>query len=337
MTYGIWIGPDVELPGSDVHFPPVENGLDYLCSVVDHLIKAEGERVSARDLKYAVLHLQSAAEVLLKARLQREHWSLIFKDPGSATREKFEAGDFESCTIVGAVSRLRDIVGLGLSDKDVKALNGLTKSRNALQHYGLSTSGPAMEARAAEVLDFLVGFLDEQFLLEMGEDERELIDTHYMNRIRGGLSDIQAFVKKRMNRLRSELEENSPRVVSCPQCFQYALLVDGERNRCHFCGIDWGDRAVQRVAHGLFFESLRVCPKCDMETLVMGVPTAYDPDFAMNLCFACGEDFENLEECRRCPRLFIPNNRGEDVCDDCVAGRADDEMMSYYARLDGDG
>lgn len=74
----------VEHPGSEVFFPPVPNGLDYLVSVVEHLESGD-ERVSARDLKYAVLHLAAGAEVLLKAWLPLEHWSLVFKDPGHRT------------------------------------------------------------------------------------------------------------------------------------------------------------------------------------------------------------------------------------------------------------
>ncbi|MGJ3558659.1 hypothetical protein ACR6C2_05390 [Streptomyces sp. INA 01156] len=68
----------------------MENGIDYLRSVVDHLTEADPP--TPRALKYAVLHLQAAAEVLLKSRLLREHWSLVFKEPGAATRKKFEAG-----------------------------------------------------------------------------------------------------------------------------------------------------------------------------------------------------------------------------------------------------
>ncbi|MDQ0604807.1 hypothetical protein QF037_009152 [Streptomyces canus] len=61
---------------------------------------------------YAVLHLQAAAEVLLKARLLREHWSLVFKNPGQASEHRFLDGDFESCGIDATVRRLRQIVGL---------------------------------------------------------------------------------------------------------------------------------------------------------------------------------------------------------------------------------
>lgn len=70
----------------DVDFPPIQNGIDYLLSVTNHL--THGDPPEPRDLKYAILHLQAAVEVLLKARLQREHWSQVFKNPGAATRAR---------------------------------------------------------------------------------------------------------------------------------------------------------------------------------------------------------------------------------------------------------
>jgi hypothetical protein len=54
-------------PGLRGALPPVDNGLDYLVSVVDHL---RGEEVGRRELKYAVVHLQAAVECLLKYRLE---------------------------------------------------------------------------------------------------------------------------------------------------------------------------------------------------------------------------------------------------------------------------
>ncbi|MFD5074512.1 hypothetical protein [Streptomyces sp. NPDC058371] len=53
-------------PGGGVDFPPVENGLDYLLSVVEHLARPPQD-MTPRHLKYAVLHLQAATEVLLKS------------------------------------------------------------------------------------------------------------------------------------------------------------------------------------------------------------------------------------------------------------------------------
>ncbi|MGW4184288.1 hypothetical protein ACWEK2_19150 [Streptomyces albidoflavus] len=57
----------------------MRNGIDLPLSAFDHLSQRNGEP-GARGLKYSVLHLQAAVEALLKARLIREHWSLVFSD-----------------------------------------------------------------------------------------------------------------------------------------------------------------------------------------------------------------------------------------------------------------
>ncbi|MER8062815.1 MULTISPECIES: hypothetical protein [unclassified Streptomyces] len=115
-------------------FPPVRNGVDYLVSVVDHLHHGKYEYLPrpSRDLKYAVLHLQAAAEVLLKARLQRVHWSLVFKEPGTASLKKFREGDFESCSADATVLRLRQIAGVQISQRDQKALKDLATVKTAM-------------------------------------------------------------------------------------------------------------------------------------------------------------------------------------------------------------
>jgi hypothetical protein len=61
----------------ELAFSPLENGLDYLQSVVDGLA---GDPTK-RDLKYAVLHLSAGIEVLAKYRLHREHWTLVSASP----------------------------------------------------------------------------------------------------------------------------------------------------------------------------------------------------------------------------------------------------------------
>jgi hypothetical protein len=313
-----------------VHFPPIENGLDYLCSVVDHLVKTGDETPGPRDLKYAVLHLQAAVEVLLKARLQAEDWTLVFKVPSTAARAKFESAEFESCSTGETLARLRNIVGLEFAEKDVTALNNLRGDRNALQHYGLTVSGPAIEARAGHVLDFLVGFLDEQLLSTLDASVVDRLERDYTGRIRSGLGEIRAFVKNRMNRLRPELDPWSPCVVQCHQCNQFALLVDGQANRCHFCGIDWGEQAAPGLAGvlGTFRTPVR-CPGCGENELVRGVVTAYRGE-EVHLCFACSEEFGSLAECAGCELPFVPQEE-ESLCSTCFDEEHYSQMQHFYA------
>ncbi|MFD4481481.1 hypothetical protein ACFWPU_35950 [Streptomyces sp. NPDC058471] len=305
----------LEQPGSDVDFPPIANGLDYLLSVITSLADDE-ERVSARDLKYAVLHLQAAAEVLLKYRLQQEHWTLVFADPGKARREELADGSLTSCTPAQTVDRLRHVVGLPVGDRDAAALTKLAKTRNALQHYGLTDRARAVEARTAEVLDFLVRFLDEQLLPALGDEDRQRT-TEDMRTIRDGLSRIQGFVTRRLQRLRAKLETCRHRTLACPNCDQWALVVaddTDDASKCWFCTSRFD--TLTYVTYVDTIATYRGCPGCDNRTLVCGALTAASPDVPVDLCFSCGETFPTLRRCLRCTRLLPPHS-SEEVCAAC--------------------
>lgn len=310
----------------DVHFPPIPNGLDYLRSVVDRLA---GEP-TARDLKYAVLHLQSATEVLLKARLQREHWSLVIREPGRANRAKFDKGQFESCGTTEAMSRLRGIVGIEISEENAREIEDLAKARNALQHYGLTASAQAVEARAAKVLDILLDFITEHLLPGLHGEDAEHTEQA-MEDIRFQLNEMKAFIESRMGRLRSELEPYAEQTVACPQCRQFAMVTDIPLI-CRFCGVLYGDKA-ERLASGYAEDVLgedaysvyqdgglppvRVCPECGSESLVLKALTAASPGAPTPLCFCCGTRFNELRDCvGGCANVRTEDE--PDLCPDCI-------------------
>lgn len=326
----------VEADGAarEVDFPPILNGVDYLISVVDLLGRRKGDLSphdpSPRDLKYAVLHLQAASEVLLKERLRAEHWSLVVKDAGKTDQQKFLKGEFESATHTETVRRLVDVVGIRITAEEKKALGDLAKTRNALQHWGLTESAPAIEARAAEVLDFLIGFLDDELLDELSAVQVADIDKE-MTHVREGLNGIRAYVKSRMDRLRVELEGMEDHTVTCPACMQLALVIQLEHEpaECHFCARLWDDATalVKDYAYeildfscGSFLEGqsgiTAECTCCGMETLVSGAHTAANPEQPVNICFNCAGVFDLLASCTRCTRLFVPEEE-ELVCSDC--------------------
>jgi hypothetical protein len=313
-----------------VHFPPIANGIDYLQSVVNHL----ADELTVRDLKYAVLHLQSATEVLLKARLQQEHWSLVFKDPGKADRVRFENGEFESCGTAEAISRLRGIVGIVVSEKDTKEITQLAKWRNALQHYGLSVAAPAVESRAAQVLDILLRFITDHLVPGLSGGEAEFADEG-IYAVRSRLAKIQAFIKTRMDRLRPELEPYAAQTIACPECSQPALplVVDGPLS-CRFCEETWA--TPEQLAHHyarivlnpnayVDFESggdgslRRTCPDCRSELLVLEARTTAAPDRPSPLCFSCGNSYEELVACEYgCGSVVVPTKDGRrDLCPMC--------------------
>ncbi|MGW4086941.1 hypothetical protein ACWEGS_28315 [Streptomyces sp. NPDC004822] len=245
--------------------------MDYLDRAVAGLTEG-ATPPSERDLKYAVLHLQAATEVLLKARLIGEHWSLVFRKISDADIEKFKRGDFDSCTTDETIDRLAKIAQVEVSNKARDAIAKLAKDRNALMHYGHTGSAYVVEARAAQVLDFLLQFvngelrpmLDREFqkLFQLRNSEGTVSPTKVyralespevqrvhrelqavddtMAELRLKLGRIEKLVDKRMKDLAGELNALKSRTVHCPDCRQMALVVreeptESEPVACRFC------------------------------------------------------------------------------------------------------
>ncbi|WP_411090428.1 hypothetical protein [Streptomyces sp. 049-1] len=246
--------------------------MDYLDRAVAGLTEG-ATPPSERDLKYAVLHLQAATEVLLKARLIGEHWSLAFRKINDADLEKFKRGDFESCNTDETIDRLSKIAQVEVSTKAREAITKLAKDRNALMHYGHTGSAYVVEARAAQVLDFLLGFINDELRpmldgefkkhfhsgwdgkksltpakvyqklesLELKGVHRELqaVDET-MAELRLKLGRIEKLVDKRMKDLAGGLNSVRHRTVHCPDCRQMALVLGEDQGvnepvACRFC------------------------------------------------------------------------------------------------------
>ncbi|MFJ2109482.1 hypothetical protein ACIOHH_33480 [Streptomyces microflavus] len=328
--------PDGAKPSAgaeELDFPPIPNGIDYLVSVVKHLHPDTGG--TPRDIKYAVLHLQAAAEVLLKARLSHEHWSLVFKDPAKANWDDVADASFESCTTTAAVERLRNIASLPITKKNADALADLAKDRNRLQHYGLTHNAKAVESRAATVLDFLMDFLDGALVPQLTQDEAAFVAPQ-MALVRDGLSAIQSFVTKRMNRLRGEvLKGSEERTLRCPDCNQLALLAsDASGGFCHFCDQAWtaDDLAYALQSHPTGSQ-LNECPDCHGPTLTDSAEFA---DTRVTLyCTTCAVRFDSseLRNCAACGcycREEALPETGQILCTDCQERILREEHERYW-------
>ncbi|WP_158710943.1 hypothetical protein [Streptomyces griseus] len=272
----------------DLDFPPVVNGVDYLVSAVDHLT-ADAPAVSRCDLKYAVIHLHAAAEVLLKACLMQAHWSLVFKDPVQATEDRYRNGDFESCGIDETIERLGNLAGVAISDRERKTLRSLSKDRNALQHYGLTHNALAIETRAGQVLDLLIRFLDETLLPKLDPGEKSLVESD-LDRVHEGLDSIHAFVTQRMKRLRNQLQGKEDRTLHCVDCQNKTMVVSPEGDsECLFCGLrDLGPSFHANAyiyGHPDAAQMIHACPQCQSPTFTGKVVLA--DGRTVSFCFTC--------------------------------------------------
>lgn len=104
----------------------INNGFDFLERAIQQF-KAEP--------KYSVINFCAAIEILLKARLMHEHWSLVIAVKDHPDIEKFKKGDFKSINFNDLVPRIESVTGEKISPDIQKCFKALANHRNKMVHF----------------------------------------------------------------------------------------------------------------------------------------------------------------------------------------------------------
>lgn len=116
----------------------IDNALDFMLHAATSLWD---ERLSEEQrLKYSTVELFQGIELLLKARLVQEHWSLILGDPGKFAEKKdayetYAAGDFVSVAYNAARDRLKAYCSVDIGRPADTAFGALRQLRNRYVHF----------------------------------------------------------------------------------------------------------------------------------------------------------------------------------------------------------
>lgn len=104
----------------------IENAFDFLEHALNEIESSP---------KYSVINFAIAIELFLKARLMKEHWSLIIQRPDSTNFQKFIDGDQTSITFEEVLRRLRTIAFVEMPDQAFKCIDSLRMHRNRVVHF----------------------------------------------------------------------------------------------------------------------------------------------------------------------------------------------------------
>lgn len=314
--------PTTRPTDAQVQFSVLENGLDFISTALSHL---QGDP-SPRDLKYAVLHLSAGIELVLKDRLRREHWSLVFGDINRADASAYQSGDFYSVSLKDCMKRLASICRVRISDAERTALLNLKGKRNRMEHFSTIDSAAAIKASSAGVLSFAVDFIANQFETEASGSA----EAQFLTQIRSQLPKFVQFVESRFEVIREELLRAEVPIVECPRCVQDAMLID-EGAHCKFCGYSaTGESAAADYTLSLFgmdwryiadggFIPTYACPECWSESFVDVGMLKEDVNSDRLICFSCGYklDWDESGFCIRCGNPFAKREDSLAVCTDC--------------------
>lgn len=279
----------------------LENAEDFLREAVRYARASTG-----RDWKYAVVHLCVALELILKAILAKEHWSLVFENVNEASKEKLTTGGFRSARFETALERAQRIVGMQIGPKDLRYLRALHEIRNRLIHFADTVNIDQVKALVARGLSVFFDLRKDYLGAERGLEYE----------INQALRDFGKYVTERMRSLSQELEraERPQRWFrSCPACAQDALAIAPSelRIRCLFCGGEYTFAELAEHSDG----AGGPCPQCAIGALGFVLFNNDDGQFVCVYCgFRCDHNY-NMR-CSICGETFWSAD-GSLVCPDC--------------------
>lgn len=276
----------------DIFDSLTRNAFDFLQHAV-----AEFDRAP----KYSVIHFCSAVEMLLKARLMQEHWSLIVSKPDQADLAKFKAGDFISVTLQEARARIRNIANEDIGDEAYASFRTLANHRNKVVHffhYGLESDQTAKEAIVAEQCRawFHLHRLLQNWASHFSEFNQEI------QRANHAMLQHRQYLDAKFNALKPELDAarkagNVPK--TCPACDYEALDKNpGDKyldEVCRICGYESPSHEAIRQGDEAFIAN---CLWCDAEEMVIASGRGY-------ACQNCKEIFPDYITCEYCQSNWV--------------------------------
>lgn len=305
-----------------VKFSLLENGLEFILSSIHHL---NGTSSNKYAIKHSILNLSSGVELLFKYRLLKKDWKFVFQKSDKADLALFEVGDFQSVNSKTSIERLINECGIKFSEEELETLKSLREKRNRLEHFSITDSLGALKVYFIKVLSLVVDFILNNFDME----ELTCTEDRLLDDVRGELGELKAYIDHRFSEIKDELQEygkyNS--VVSCPSCYQEALVTDAG-SKCLFCGYKYGSDKVAKdyIEHVLGiseYESVTkggdfpkyMCPEC-------GGGLIFDEEREIWKCFNCGleDEKEGMQYCNSCGQPYQVFDVEEDcgMCDDCL-------------------
>lgn len=205
-----------------IQFSLVENAQDSINQAIDLLAWKESKGEGSQ-LKRSILSIAHAVELLLKERLRRENPALIWEDV-----DKYPSIEARTVTVDKAISRLRKIVGVNVSESDERLLKALRNTRNAIEHFEWHTTVSEAKLIVGSALSFALHFASEN----LGQDlayEFKRDDTWQQL-----ISELTEFSKSHGERIQQRLMKEGALLVDCEFCAQ--LTVSELDGTCGLCG-----------------------------------------------------------------------------------------------------
>lgn len=278
--------------------------------------------------KYAIIHFATAIELILKARLLKEHWALVVSASGDADRHGFQNGTAKTVTVDQAIKRLENIAAEHLPAGAAEAFKVIAAHRNRMIHFfhEAASAEAAEELRAQVTTELLLGWY---FLVRMLRNWQ----FHFANfekhiwQVENGMQSVRAYLSVVYDKVKpqiAELSAGGTAFRSCPSCQYPSVKIEPVAEvvsdlKCLVCNL--GDSMVtmpctQEDCHGTlhltgYNTADETCDGCGQQiekeefAEFLDTEHAEYPDFTVKNCGLCASagavvKHNNLYICTNC-------------------------------------
>lgn len=138
----------------------INNGIDFIRSGIETFFK--DDKTTPTDHKYAVIHMFAGTLLILKARLAKEHSSLIYANVGEARKQNAVTVNYKDL-----MARLEACTDSPPSPTDRKTLDDAKDMRNRIEHYECDFNLEDTQVLVGDLAEFLLRFLRDQLATDL--------------------------------------------------------------------------------------------------------------------------------------------------------------------------
>lgn len=275
-----------------------ENDFDLIVSnAFDFLERALKE--FEKTPKYSVIHFYAAIELIMKARLLWEHWTLVIAKNSDPDLTKFRTGDFQSVNIRDAKKRLEYTVQDGLTNTEYECFLRLSNHRNRIVHfYHPSQAGDDRELASIVAEQCLAWF----YLTRIFNRWNEQFSSYHkiITKIDRAMHKYRKFLEAKFGALEPDIERlgNAGIVfLNCPSCGYKSFREDTGLYPvncfdCLVCGFKDTGVVID-------------CPECGQTNKLIGEP--------FGECTHCSNGFDSDDVFNFLTKDFVPDHHDPDM------------------------
>lgn len=242
--------------------------------------------------KFALLHFCTAVELVLKARLLKEHWSLVVTR--TPDHRSFQSGNFHSVTPDEAISRLEKICNDSISNAAEIAFKTTIKHRNSVMHFYHTDEGKDLEEFRKQVAGDVCGSVYHLELCLRKWREHFLDFSADFNKAFTKARSVRSYLDISFKNLSPELEK-----------LKKTGVIIGN---CKSCGFN--SAIVTRLTDKLFDQKCKICDVSEASISIAcedcGVNHTFSEyeGFQIKDC-ECGYQIDQQEFCNRLETRFF--------------------------------